>query len=84
MVYGPAEWRAPSSELPPDLPVFELKRGGDPRFIALFRMALINQGVDLLRGKSAFVSAAHTSADIDQTIMAFDAALGDVAAELDR
>jgi glutamate-1-semialdehyde 2,1-aminomutase len=68
-------------ELPTDLSVAELKRGGDPRSIALLRMALLNQGVDLMRGKSAFVSAAHTAADIDQTIAAFDAALHDVTAE---
>jgi glutamate-1-semialdehyde 2,1-aminomutase len=74
----------PAGELPHDLPVFELKRGGDPQFTALFRMALLNQGVDLMRGKSAFVSAAHTADDIDRTVAAFDAALHEVTAELAR
>jgi glutamate-1-semialdehyde 2,1-aminomutase len=71
----------PPGELPPELPVFELKRGGDPRLTALFRMALLNHGVDLMRGKSAFVSAAHTAADIDHTIAACEAALHEVQAE---
>jgi glutamate-1-semialdehyde 2,1-aminomutase len=70
----------PPGELPADLPVAELKRGGDPQTLARFRMALLNHGVDLMRGKSAFVSAAHTPADIGQTIAAFDAALHDVTA----
>lgn len=78
-----AQTAFPAGELPDNLPVFELKRGGDPRFTALFRMALLNHGVDLMRGKSAFVSAAHTSADIDHTIAACDAALYEVIAELE-
>ncbi|HEX6293322.1 MAG TPA: aminotransferase class III-fold pyridoxal phosphate-dependent enzyme [Herpetosiphonaceae bacterium] len=68
----------PAGELPADLALAELKRGGNPRWTALFRPALLNQGVDLMRGKSAFVSAAHTPADIDRTIAACDAALSDV------
>lgn len=77
-----AQTTFPAGELPADLPVFELKRGGDPRFTALFRMALLNHGVDLMRGKSAFVSATHTADDIDQTVAACDAALHEVLAEL--
>jgi glutamate-1-semialdehyde 2,1-aminomutase len=45
-------------------------------------MALLNHGVDLMRGKSAFVSAAHTADDIDHTVAAFDAALDEVTAEI--
>lgn len=74
----------PAGELPADLPVFELKRGGDPRWIRLFRMALLNHGVDLMRGKSAFVSTAHSTADIDHTIASVDAALHEVMVELAR
>lgn len=66
-------------ELPPDLPLAELKRGGDPQTQARFRLAMLNHGVDLMRGKSGFVSAAHTPADIDATVAAFDAALSEVA-----
>lgn len=64
-------------ELPTDLPLNELKQGGSPRIHARFRMALLNHGVDLMRGKSAFVSAAHTTADIHATVAAIDAALHD-------
>ena len=72
--------RAPG-ELPDDVPLAELKRGGEPRRGALLRMALLNHGVDLLRGKSAFVSAVHSEADIDTTVAALDAALIDVENE---
>ncbi len=65
--------------LPPELPLAELKQGGDSRLLAGFRLAMLNHGVDLLRGKSGFVSAAHTEADIETTIAAFDAALGELA-----
>lgn len=64
-----------AGELPPDLPLAELKRGGDPQVALRFRMALLNHGVDLMRGKSAFVSAAHTDQDIADTIAAVVAAL---------
>jgi glutamate-1-semialdehyde 2,1-aminomutase len=40
---------------------------------------MLNHGVDLMRGKSGFVSAAHTTADIAATIAAFDVAIGEVA-----
>ena len=64
-----------SGALPSDLPLAELKRGGDPVVARRFRMALLNHGVDLMRGKSAFVSAAHTEQDIAATIAAVAAAL---------
>ncbi len=59
----------------------ELKRGGDQRQIDLMRMALINHGVDLMRGRSGFLSAAHSETEIDATVAAFAAALDDLAAE---
>lgn len=68
----------PPGELPPDLPVAVLKRGGDARLIHRLRLAMINHGVDLMRGKSAFVSAAHTAEDIEATVTAFARALDDV------
>lgn len=68
-------------KLPDGLPLAELKRGGEPRRGALLRMALLNHGVDLLRGKIAFVSAAHIESDIAASIAALDAALADVEAE---
>ena len=42
--------------------------------------ALLNEGVHLISG-GGFTSAAHTEADIEQTVAAFDAAIGAVAAE---
>jgi glutamate-1-semialdehyde 2,1-aminomutase len=72
----------PPGELPAGLPLVELKRGGDPQRQKLFRMALLNHGVDLMRGRNGFVSAMHTMADIEATIAAFDAALHDITNEL--
>ena len=41
---------------------------------------LNNHGVDLMRGRSGFLSAAHTEADIAATIAAFAATLDEIAA----
>ncbi|MGB9752851.1 aspartate aminotransferase family protein [Roseiflexus castenholzii] len=65
----------PPGELDPTAPPDELKRGGDPRLVQLLRLGMINHGVDLMRGRSGFVSAAHTPDDIDATIAAFAATL---------
>jgi glutamate-1-semialdehyde 2,1-aminomutase len=61
----------------------ELKRGGNAHALGLLRMALINRGVDLMRGRSGFLSLAHTAADVDATVAAFAGALDDLAAEQD-
>jgi glutamate-1-semialdehyde 2,1-aminomutase len=45
-------------------------------------MAMLNYGVDFMKGTSAFVSAAHTTEDIAATVAAFGAALDQVATEL--
>ena len=42
--------------------------------------ALLNQGIHLISG-GGFTSATHTEEDIDQTVAAFDAAIGAVSAE---
>ena len=63
------------------MPGAELKQGGDQRVLAALRLALVNHGVDFMRGRSGFLSLAHTPADIAATIGAFDAALGDLLAE---
>ncbi len=47
---------------------------------AALGQALLNEGVHLI-SNGGFVSAAHTDADIAQTVTAFDAAVGAVAAE---
>jgi len=79
LTWAQGDWTP--GELPGDVPLAELKRGGEARRGALLRMALLNHGVDLLRGKSAFVSAVHTEDDIDATVAALDAALADVERE---
>jgi glutamate-1-semialdehyde 2,1-aminomutase len=59
----------------------ELKRGGDARLIAALRRGLNNHGVDLMRGRSGFLSTAHSDTDITTTVAAFAATLDDMAAE---
>jgi glutamate-1-semialdehyde 2,1-aminomutase len=72
---------AEPGELPEPIAAAELKQGGDPTILATLRLALINRGIDFMRGRSGFLSLAHTLADIDTTVAAFDAALGDMATE---
>jgi glutamate-1-semialdehyde 2,1-aminomutase len=81
LVAGCAASFAPG-DLPADVPPAELKRGGDARLLGKLRLALVNNGVDLMRGRSGFLSAAHTPADVDLTVRAFGAALDDVLAEV--
>jgi glutamate-1-semialdehyde 2,1-aminomutase len=69
-------------ELAPDTPAAELKSGGDPRLLRLLRLGLNNHGVDLMRGRSGFLSVAHTQADIASTVVALAATLDDIAGEL--
>src|SRR5919199_778251 len=65
----------PPSELPGDVPLAELKSGVPPHLHRPFRLAMLNYGIDLMKGTSAFVSAAHTEEDIMATVAAFGAAL---------
>jgi glutamate-1-semialdehyde 2,1-aminomutase len=67
--------------LAPDVSAAELKHGGDPRLLTALRLGLNNHGVDLMRGRSAFLSAAHTADDIAATVDAFAATLGDMELE---
>lgn len=62
-------------QVPTDLPMAVIKRGGDPQILAALRMALQLAGVDLMRGRSGFVSAAHSPADVEATAAALDEAL---------
>jgi glutamate-1-semialdehyde 2,1-aminomutase len=73
-------------QLTPSVSPTELKRGGDSRLITALRLGLNNHGVDLMRGRSGFLSAAHTETDIAATIAAFAATLDDMETEglLDR
>lgn len=80
IVAGSAAGFAPG-QLAPDLPFAELRRGGDSRLIALLRLGLNNHGVDLMRGRSGFLSAAHTPEDVAATVAAFAATLDDLEVE---
>ncbi|MBO9317080.1 MAG: aminotransferase class III-fold pyridoxal phosphate-dependent enzyme, partial [Chloroflexus sp.] len=62
-------------EIPRNMPLATLKRGGDPRLLRLLRMALHLNGVDLMRGRSGFVSAVHSEEDIHTTVAAMAAAI---------
>lgn len=68
-------------EIPRNLPLATLKRGGDPRILRRLRMALHLNGVDLMRGRSGFVSAVHSEEDIRATVAAVAAAIELVMAE---
>jgi glutamate-1-semialdehyde 2,1-aminomutase len=64
------EWT--DQELPPLTPQqiqTALKRG------------MLNHGVDLMHGDGGFVSGVHTEADIDATIAAFEATVGEIKAD---
>lgn len=80
IIAGSSQQFAPG-ELPEGLPVAELKRGGDPHVLGLLRLGLLNRGIDLMRGRSGFLSLAHTPADIEATVAAFAATIDDIQAE---
>jgi glutamate-1-semialdehyde 2,1-aminomutase len=66
------EWSWAEGEMPPRIPVHlgtALKQG------------MINHGVDLMGLNGGFVSAVHTSEDIDAIIAAFDTSIGEMQAE---
>jgi glutamate-1-semialdehyde 2,1-aminomutase len=67
--------------LPEGLPAATLKQGGDAQALGALRLALLNRGIDLMRGRSGFLSLAHSPGDIDSSVAAFEAALGDLASE---
>lgn len=77
IVAGCANQFAPG-ELDAATPADELKRGGNPALIHLLRLGLINHGVDLMRGRSGFLSAAHTPADVAATVAALAATLDEI------
>jgi glutamate-1-semialdehyde 2,1-aminomutase len=66
----------------PDTPASELKSGGDARLLSLLRLGLNNHGVDLMRGRSGFLSSAHGADDIAATIVAFGSTLDEMASEV--
>ncbi|WP_322488706.1 aspartate aminotransferase family protein [Chloroflexus sp.] len=70
----PATDLAPG-DIPRNLPLATLKRGGDVQLLRRLRMALHLNGVDLMRGRSGFVSAVHSEADIRATVAAVAASI---------
>ncbi len=64
------EW--PGPDAPPQMP---------PKLTIALKRALINHGVDLMGGSGGFVSGVHTDADINHTIEAFEAAVGELRSE---
>ena len=64
------EW--PGPDAPPQMP---------GKLNVALKRALINHGVDLMGGSGGFVSGVHTDADIDHTIEAVEAAIGEMRAE---
>ena len=59
----------------------QLKEANDVKVMSHFRKALLNEGVDVQGGWSWRPTAAHTEADIDFTIEAFDKAVNAMRAE---
>jgi glutamate-1-semialdehyde aminotransferase len=45
------------------------------------KRAMLNHGVDLMSGAGGFTSGVHTDEDIDRTVTAFGASLGEMKAE---
>jgi glutamate-1-semialdehyde 2,1-aminomutase len=45
------------------------------------KRAMLNQGVDLMGGAGGFTSAVHSEADIDKTVAAFEASVGELRTE---
>jgi glutamate-1-semialdehyde 2,1-aminomutase len=68
-------------QLTAEVPADELKRGGNSQLLNALRLGLNNHGADLMRGRSGFLSAVHTDADIAATVEAFAATLDDMQAE---
>jgi glutamate-1-semialdehyde 2,1-aminomutase len=66
------EWPWPDGKAPPRMP---------PELALTLRRAMLNHGVDLMSGRTGFVSGVHTEADIDATLAAFEAATGEMRAE---
>ena len=50
-------------------------------YLILLRLGLLTEGVDLMRGHRGFVSAIHSSQDIQDTVAAFDAVIEQMEAD---
>jgi glutamate-1-semialdehyde 2,1-aminomutase len=58
----------------------EIRPGLTAQLQEALKLGMLNHGVDLL-GRTAIVSSAHTSSDIERTVAAFEATVQDMAAE---
>lgn len=58
----------------------KLRQGMAPEIALSLKQGLLNEGVDLMR-TSAMLSSAHTEADIEKTLQAFEATLAQMQAE---
>jgi hypothetical protein len=45
------------------------------------KRAMLNHGVDLMGGAGGFTSGVHTDADVQQTVVAFEASVRELQAE---
>ncbi|MFQ6019170.1 MAG: aspartate aminotransferase family protein [Dehalococcoidia bacterium] len=66
------EWPWANGKAPPRMPL---------ALALTLRRAMLNHGVDLMSGRTGFVSGVHTEADIDATLAAFEAAMGEMKAD---
>lgn len=81
IILGSPSAFAPGEPRFADLALAELKTGIPAHLNVPFRLAMLNYGIDLMRGTTAFVSAAHVQEDIEATVAAFGAALDMVTGE---
>ena len=58
------------------MPHSRLAEANVPQRTELFKLAMLNEGVDMMGGIGFMVSAAHTEQEIDRTAAAFESALG--------
>ena len=66
------EWPNLNGKSPPRTP---------PEIALALRLGMINHGIDLMGMTGALVSGVHTDADVDLTLAAFEATLGEMQAE---
>ena len=59
----------------------EIVRAMPPEKVELLKLAMLNEGVDLMGGSGGFTSGVHTDADIDLTVEAFDTTIANMQAD---
>ncbi len=66
------EWPRQDGHLPPPI---------SGELAHALRLGMLNHGVELMVGRTGFASGAHTDDDVDRTLQAFEATLGEMRAE---